>query len=270
MPATKTESSLNVSMVNPTFTQTNFTDAIKTAMNNAGFGAVFDEYTSGTDRYLIYQLVFDANKIYGTVYLVIRVTGALAVTQRLYTNWNKTTRVGDNAGSETSSSGAIFVNNAQVDFVGFARSPEFRLVALYQGTASVFLGYIRPENKPSWWDENAYSYAFVPVSSSNFVQWYGTAMSPYTGSVGTKDRLQAHLSVAQFGTPNPITNKRDILSNILFYAYSNEGIAGRSSSDLVQLASTNLLRKDVIQVTVGAEEYYLLNAVAGGLGVRII
>lgn len=270
MPATKTESSLTLSTAQPTITQLNLAEAIKTAMTAAGFGSIWDEYTGGTDRFLIYQLIFDTSKVYGTVFLVIKITSALAITQRLYTSWNKTTRVGDNAGTETSTSSAILANNAQVDFVGFAKSPEFRLIALYQGTVSIFLGYVRPENKPSWWDENNFPYVFVPLSNSNFVTWYCTALSPYSSGIGTKDRLQAHINIGQFAAPNPITNRRDILSNILFYAFSNEGIAGRSSSDLAMISSTNLARRDIIQVSVGVEEYYLLNNVVGGLGVRII
>lgn len=270
MPATKTESTLNVSMLQPTFTVVQLADAIKAAMTNAGFSAIFDEYTSGTDRFLVYQLVFDTGKTYGTVYLVIKINASFAVTQRLYTSWNKNTRVGDNAGTETTTSGATLVNNAQVEFVGFSRSPEFRIVALFQGTVSIFLGYIRPENKPNWWDENVYPYAFIPVSNSNFTTWYGTALTPYSGGAGTGGRLQAHLNVAQFGTQNPVTGRRDILSNILFYSSANEGIAGRSSADLVQVAATNLLKKDIIQVNPGTEEYYLLNGVAGGLAVRLI
>lgn len=270
MPATKSESTLLVSMVQPTFTQLQFAEAIKTAMSNAGFGAVFDEYSPGTDRILIYQLTFDPGKLYGTVYLQIKITTALAITQRLYTNWNKTTRVGDNPGTETTVTGAAFVNNNSIEFIGFSKSPEFRLIAVYQGTTTAYLGYVRPETKPQWWDENAYPYAFVPVSNSNFATWYGPGLTPYSGGANTGGRLQAHLNVSQFGTQNPVTNKRDVLSNILFYAWSNEGIAGRSSSDLVQIASTNMVRKDVLQVTPGVEEYFLLNAAAGGLGVRTI
>lgn len=257
-------------MLQPTITQTNLAEAIKSAMNSAGFGAVFDEYTGGTDRFLIYQLTFDPSKVYGTVFLVIKITNALGVTQRLYTNWNKTTRIGDNPGTETSTSSAILANNSQVDFVGFTKSPEFRLVALYQGTVSIFLGYVRPETKPNWWEENNFPFVFIPTSNSNFVTWYSTGLSPYSGSIGTRDRFSAHINVGQFSAPNPVTNRRDILSNILFYAHSNEGIAARSSSDLAMMASTNLVRRDIIQVSVGVEEYYLLNNVVGGLGVRII
>lgn len=74
-------------------TQLNLTAAIRTAMANAGFGAMpFDEYTDGSgNNVLIYQLVLDSTKTFGTIYLHVQITTALAVSERLSLDWNSST-----------------------------------------------------------------------------------------------------------------------------------------------------------------------------------
>lgn len=266
MPATKTESS-----VAPNITQASLIAGIKSAMAATGYSSnPFDEYTSGTDRFLVYQITFDAAKTYGVVYLQIKVTSALAVAQRLYTGWDAVAHTGTNPGTETAVTGATFASNIQIDFLGLAKSPEFRIVGIYQGNTYCFLGYLRPENKPTWWDENSFPYCFIPLSSSNWLTWYTAGITPYTGSLSTSGRVQSNFTVSQMANVNPITNRRDIVSGLMLFAASNEGIAGRTSNDVAMVSATGLARRDAIQVAAGVEEYLLLLPTAGGPAIRTI
>ena len=93
--ATKTEASLAA-----TITQTSFANALKTAFTSAGYSAVFDDYTSSTDRILVYAHVVDNSKVYGTSYLRIRITSALLIYQQIYSTWNATAHTGTGSSTE--------------------------------------------------------------------------------------------------------------------------------------------------------------------------
>lgn len=269
MAAVRTDSSLVLATGVTAITQTALANAIKNAFSLAGYGSSpFDEYSSGTDRYLIYQLIFDQAKTYGTVYLQIKITSNLGLSQRLYSNWDAVAHTGQNSSTETAS---VAVNSvAQIDFMGLTKSPEMRLVMVYQGATAICLGYLRPEFKPSWWNENVYPYCMIPNTLGLFATWYIPSLTPFTGSLTTSGRIQASFTQAQMVSPNPISARRDVIPGVLFFPWSNEGVAGRSSTDLAIVASGNLLRQDVIQVTPGQEEYVLLGGGTGQPAVRLI
>lgn len=259
--ATRTTSTLA-----PTVTQASLTTAIRSAFIAAGFGAApFDEYTDGSSvTHLIYEVVFDAVATRGRMYLDVQVTTALAVSHRLLQDWNAAANTFVTGSSF--STAVTFSAASPIYFTGYNHA-ELKGVILEQGSSSIPLMYARPQ-KPSWWTEDAWVYAFIPQTNTfaAYVGLTGTA-NPYNSASTYNPSSFAAMSVV-----NPITNQRDILPGVvIFAAGATQGVAGRFSADVVHVSATGLTRFDVLQVTPGVEEYQLLQAgAAGAIALRII
>ena len=265
MPATQTTTTIN-----PTHTQASIVTALKNAFAAAGYPALYADSTSGTDRILVYQLVFDANKIYGTSYLRLKITTALAVTQQLFTAWNIAAVTGTNGGVE--STATTFSANVPIEVRTFAKTTgEFRVIALSQGTPYGLFGYIRPETRHPSFDEDTAPFIFQSNNiwtANPFLTWQSSGLTPYSGTGNTA--FTSSMGTATMSAANPVNNKRDILAGMVLFASTNQGVAAKSSEDLVSVAATGLSRFDSIQVVAGSEEYVLLFPGAGTMGVRII
>ena len=257
--ATKTDS-----FIAPTITQQSLYDGIKQAMSNAGYSTVFDEFTSGTDRIVIYAIVLDSTKTYGTTYLRVRITSSFVVGQQLYSTWDATAHAGTNPSTEYTST--AFLNSVQINFTALNGSTEYKFVLIQQSALFYPLGYISPANKPNWWDLNAFNYCFHLVDSV-FFNFRSTSITPYAGNNSTYD---SSLNQSRMGTANQQTNRRDILPGILFYNQANQGIGGRSSDDLVMVAGNGTTRFDILQAPGDNKQYLLLNPASGGLAVRVV
>lgn len=245
----------------PVVTQLSLYEGIKTAFANAGFTNPFDDYTSGTERYLIYAIVLDSSKTYGTTYLRIRLLNNLAITQSIFSTWTVSNHTGTNPSTEVGYT--TLANNIQVNFVSLNGGNEYKLIMLMQGTVIIPLGFISPANKPLWWDLNAWNYCFFPISS-NFDTWRSTALNPY----GNADHNNS-LNVPRMGSANPQTNRRDLLPGIIAYTATNQGISGRTSDDLVTVAASGTTRYDLLQIPEDTREYLILHPASGGLAVRV-
>lgn len=249
------------SFVAPTITQLTLYDGIKAAFTNAGYSTPFDDYTSGTDRVLVYAVVLDATKTYGTTYLRLRITTGLIIAQQLFATWNTSTKTGLGASVEIVFT--TFVSNAQVNFTALNGGSELKIVMAGQGTLVLPLGFISPANKPVWWDLNAWNYCFISLGSV-FTNLRCTAFNPYANS-----DFDSSLGLARMGIANNQTNRRDVLPGLILYTQTNQGIAGRTTDDLVSVAGTGTTRYDVLQIPNDPKQYLLLNPVSGGLAVRI-
>lgn len=254
--------------LSPTINQTSLYDFIKARFAALTGYTVFDEFTSGGNRNVIYEIVLDNTKLAGKVYLQIKVTTALAVTQILYTAWNTATDTGSAASTETTA--VTFASNIAIDSVNLSKDTEGRFVVLSQGTTIAFLGILRPTNKPTAWNEDSFPFAFIQKNdwAAPWSIWFGALSSPY-GTTAALNTYTTLLNDARMATQNPINNRRDILAGIVLFS-PTQGIAGRTSDELVIIAASGLARFDPVQVTPGTEEYLLLNGGAGSLGVRTI
>lgn len=249
------------SFIAPVITQQSLYDGIKAAFANAGFVSPFDEYTSGTERYLVFAIVLDSSKTYGTSYLRIRLLNNLAVVQSIYSTWTVANHTGTNPSQEVGYTTPV--NNAQINFVSLNGGDEYKLIMLMQGTIVIPLGFISPANKPTWWDLNAWNYCFFPTSTI-FDTWRTTNLNPYANTDHNNS-----LNVARMGNANSQTNRRDLLPGIIVYTTSNQGISGRTSDDLVSVAGNGTTRYDVLQIPGDTKEYLILYPASGGLAVRI-
>lgn len=250
------------SFVAPTWTQTSLLDGIKAAFTNAGFTATFDEYTSGTDRIVVYAIVLDAAKTYGTSYLRIRLTTGFIIGQQLYSTWTIATHTGLNPSSEITYT--ALTATTQVNFTALNGASEYRLIMLTQGTNAIALGFVAPTNKPAWWDLNAWNYCFV-ATANTFATFRSTNLNPYSNTENDSSLNQTRMGIA-----NSQTNRRDLLPGVIFYSQTNQGISGRTSDDLVMLAGSGTTRYDTIQIPGDTKQYLLLNPASGGLAVRVV
>lgn len=249
------------SLISPVIGQQNLYDGIKQSFVNAGYNAPFDEYVSGTDKIIVYQVVVDATKTYGVAYLRVRLTTALVVTQQILATWNASTHAGTSGSTEIAYT--AFATNVAVNFIALNMGGEAKLVLLYQGSVYYPLGYIAPINRPSWWDLNAWPYAFLPTSGT-FTGYRSTALNPFANT-----DHDTTLGSTRMGTANTISNRRDILSSIVFFTQANQGITGKSSEDFAMIAASGMTRFDILQIPGDAKEYLLLNPTSGGLAVRV-
>lgn len=249
------------SFVAPTWTQATLFDGIKAAFVNAGFTATFDDYTSGTDRIVVYAIVLDATKTYGTTYLRIRLTTGFVIGQQLYSTWNTSTKTGLNPSTEITYT--ALTATTQVNFTALNGASEYRLVLLIQGVNAIALGFVSPANRPAWWDLNAWNYCYIPTANT-FAIFRSTNLNPYSNAEN-----DSSLNVTRMGIANAQTNRRDLLPGVVFYSQSNQGISGRTSDDLVMLAGSGTTRYDTIQIPNDTKQYLSLNPASGGLAVRI-
>lgn len=259
--ATRTDS-----FVAATITQQNLYDGIKQAFVNAGYSAPFDEFTSGTDKIAIYKVDVDTSKTYGSAYLRIRVNTSLGIGSQIFSNWTVSTHAGLNGSSEIGFNNLPI--NIQVNFVSLNANPEYKMVLLYQAGNYYPLGYISPINRPLWWDLNNYPYVFIP-HNTNFGNWRMCNLHPYFISGTNYQDCDTTLNNGRMGNANSITNRRDVLSSVIIYTQGNQGIAGKTSDDMVMVAANGATRFDTIQIPGDTKEYLLINPASGGLAVRV-
>jgi hypothetical protein len=248
------------SLLAPTFTHQSLYDAVKAAFLSSGFTAVFDEFISGTDKVVVYAVVLDNTKGFGTTYLRIRVTSAFIIGQQLFGTWNPATDTG--TGGSTEITYTALVNTMQVNFVNLNGVNEYKLVVIQQAANVIVLGFISPANKPVWWDLNAWNYCFIFTTNVYFVV-RSTTFNPYANT-----EYDSILNNGRMSNANVQTNRRDLLPGIVFFTQTNQGISGRSSDDLVMLAASGTTRYDSIQIPGDTKQYLLLNPASGGLAVR--
>lgn len=256
MPVTRTDTNLSA-----TITQTSLVDAIKTAFTNAGFSTPIDDYTSGSDRILVYSLVVDASKNYGTTFLRIRITSALVCNQQLFTGWNTSTKTGTNGGTEVSYT--TLAAGLPITLVAL-NSGEVRLVLLLQSGVLVPLGMFVPTNRMSWYDLNSWSYGFI-ASTNTFSTWRSANLTPYNDT--SFDILP--LANSRMSSANSQTGRRDVLSGLIGLSQSNQGYAFKTSDDLACISANGSNRLDIAAISGSTEQYLILGTVAGSLGIRV-
>lgn len=251
MPATRTTATIAAP-----HTQESLTAAIRTRMNATGFGNPFDEFQADGNEYLIYQVVRDPSKTYGSLFFWVQITPSLEVSQMAFTAWNATTHTGENAGSSTNA--LTFDPEALINFVGYNAGTEFKLLVGYQaslnfGKIEAFIGFISPLTKPAFWDENISPYIFIATSSfARLREWYTVGNTPYQTPY-----ITSNLTNAEWNGRNPFNNQPDILTKALFFG-SNQGLVGITSDDLGQVSELNLSVGDI--VTSGTKQYAVLTS----------
>lgn len=250
------------SFIAPNITQQSFYDGLKQAFTNAGYPAPFDDYTSGTERIIVYAVVIDATKLAGTAYLRIRITTALVLGIQIYSGWSTSTRTGSNGSTEIVYT--ALVNNIQINLIALNANPEYKFVLVQQSAFCLPLGYFSPVNKPSWWDLNSFPYAFLPDGIS-----FNVVRTPTLNPYGNSEHDIGLSNATRLGTANRISNRRDILQGLILLSQSNAGLSGRTSDDMVLFSGSGTTRFDILQVPGSTNQYLVLNPSNGGLALRV-
>ena len=267
MPATQT-----ITTVTQTRTQASLATLIKNAFTAAGFPVPVVDTTVGTDRVIVYQIVSDATKTYGTAFLRIRITTTLTILQTLSAGFNTATNVPVSPGGESNS--LATVTNLSIEVRTYVKANEFRFVILSQGSSYGFYGYLRPEERHPCFNENVAPYIFqsanVFTAGNYFVSWQCTALSPYVSGGSPVIIFFTHMTFVSLAIANPVTNQRDSVAGMILYASSGQGVAAKTSNEIIMIAASGLTKFDSIQVTPGVEEYILLFPGAGSMALRTV
>ena len=256
MPATRTITSLSA-----TITQASLVTAIQTAFTNAGFSTPVSDYTSGTDRILVYSHSSDVGT-YSNVFLRVRITSALAVFQQLFATWNTGTNTGTNNSTEVSL--GTLASNINIVFNSLNGGSEYRLIILTQGLSTFPLGLIAPNERRGSWTLNSWNWGFI-FTNNTFSVLRSTTLNQHASA--DYDILGAANS--RLGTANPQDNERDVLSNLILLSQSNQGFSGRTSDDLGVASVSGSSRYDTINETGTSRQYLVVNPGSGGFVVRI-
>ena len=244
MPVTKQEGNFI-----PTITQQSFTDGLKVAFTAAGYGAVYAEFDETDTKNLVYQVVNNVNKLYGTVYLHIKISSQLELGQKLHTAFDTTTNTGLNTVDYNLSNN--FYAESTLRWIALNNGSEFRWVFLYQGSQWVCLGMMRPLGMPTYWDENIAPYAIVSdVSYAPLQNFFLSDVSPYTNN----NYIQSNwLEPVISSNRNPFNSQIEIVTRFLFSPNSKQGMFGMSSSLLALATDDELTIGDFIALPDGSE-----------------
>jgi len=242
-------------------TQNLLVNEIKLAAAATDLGIPFDEYVSGTDNYLVFEVVQDANTAFGKVYHHWQIRADLQIHCRLCSSWGIANKNGaDDSGSFSHS---VLNGTDPIAVLTVSGGSEYQFIIFSQGINLVVLGGIYPARKPDWWSLSSWNYYFTP-DYNDYRRFRSTRKNPYSNIYH-----DVSLKNSRMGNANIHTGRRDVVQGVLFFSQSNQGISGKSSDDLVSCAAAGSSLGDVIEVPVTGERYLILDKNAGGLGVRI-
>lgn len=256
----------------PTLSKSTLGPAIQTAMNNAGFSNPIDTISSTTDSQ-IYSYAFNGSTK-GTVYLRINISDT-TIQQTMGDGWNTATDTGTNFLGQN----AYSYTNTNTLTLYAINHDELRMVILYfaASSAAIALGYIRPANKPSWWNENANLYCFNAWGSTSTPIGRGNVCGSNPFSIASAASANDfRCDDVRMIDANPSGN-RDVVRSPVFSGIQSPARhpVGRFSSDVAIACANNMAFPDKVQVSAGVEEYFILNisgqtATTSSIAVRVV
>ncbi len=235
--------------------------AIRDGLILSGFPQPIKQYSSGTDLFCVWALVFDAAKAAGTAFYRLKVTAGLVVSHTVGSAF---------ADASNSLTGALadfhlvtFGANLPIEFDGF-QSPELCLCFCTQGSTLQFnAGYLRFENAVQW-NDVGFCRIFLPTTAI-FTNLNTTTPSPY-GAVAS---FATSLNATQMQDVDSTTNTRSTIDGIHIWSPNNMGVAAWSSLDLSMGANSGMAAKSLHTPQGTTREYYVSRPGAGTLLIRV-
>jgi hypothetical protein len=216
--------------ISPLITQESLFEALKVMFLAAGYATVYAEFDDGDYKHLVYEIVNDSTKTFGTVYLHIQVDYYLEITQRLHTSFNSANNEGSNMGEYNPRS---FSESDVIRWISLDNGSEFKLVMLYQGSSWTCLGFIRPQSMPPYWNENEFPYSLVSSLNQPLEVFHLPEVNPYDDDESSSEYEERIKSTIYTNvTPrlrNPFTNDVDIIAGFPFIPETGRGMFGMSS-----------------------------------------
>jgi len=228
------------------FTQQQLYDEVKAAMVAAGFSAPVDENgASGSTMEMIFQKTFNA-ATKGNIFLRIQVPSGASpqLNQTIYDTYNTSTNTGTNG-----SPGALTLtipNTTDLKTLTI-NNPEMQGICLTTGTTERgFIGLVRPETKPTWWNENTWPYAFILGTAVQQLNSCAAAIQPAAMNF-TNAYYGPQKGSAGFATVNPTSGVTDLLEFgylTILGAYQAPSYGGKFSDDLFICQGSGRIQSD--------------------------
>jgi hypothetical protein len=231
----------------PTITQESLFEDLKMMFLAAGYSTIYAEFDDGDYKNVVYEVVNDSTKTFGTVYLHIQVDYYLEIKQRLHTRFDKLNNEGSNNGDYESRG---FGEETVIRWISLDNGSEFKLVMLYQSFTWICLGFIRPQNMPPYWNENETPYSLVSSVNQPLEYFHLSEVNPYEDdeySPENEERIKS--TIYTNITPrarNPFTNDVDIIAGFPFVPESGRGMFGMSSPVIGFATDTTLAIGDSV------------------------
>ncbi|MBW4642922.1 MAG: hypothetical protein KME23_07990 [Goleter apudmare HA4340-LM2] len=249
-----------ISALNPTINTLALNNGIKAAFSSIGLNP-FDEYLSGTTRFLVYEHIYESSKTFGRLYNRVGITSSLGTSQELFTSWNTSTKAGAN------SSGLLnyttYSATTAINISAFDGGSEYKLLEIVQGNAICTLGTLLPQFKADWWDTNQYPYGFIFQGTTTITALRGGIPNPFSNVNYTGFPLNNAL----LNLDNTITNQSDVIKGICVYTNTNRGIVSRTSDDIGACNGNSKTRFSEILLSDNTR-YMILKLSNGGLCLR--
>lgn len=251
-------------VLNANWNQTSLGTVFRSALEACGLTFISSD-TAGATHTHLFSYVVNPSATKSTCYIEIQIpapTTSVIPTMRIADNLSLT-----GATSVPLSSAATLSLASQLDLRSFSH-PEFRAaVVRVAGTARFTIGFIRPLNKPSWWSENSFLYAFAsnPVSTAYALGGFFTSPNPFslTPSSNTSVFYAGAGTAGQssFNAPTPpLAGGRDILFGAPIVGTSSGStmnlIGGWFSNDFILAGAGGLSLFDTLSTS--GQSYMLL------------
>ncbi|MGL4377839.1 MAG: hypothetical protein ACRCT1_15475 [Microcoleaceae cyanobacterium] len=222
----------------PLINLSSFLTAFKTSMVDAGFSSSpFDQFTLSGDTYLVYQIINDANKTLGTVYLQLQFinntsNNTIQIRHQLLSGFSISTHTGTATTSSCTSPTFTFGNSFQFYAINH---PEIKGIHLAQGTTTVAPVFVlRPTYKDTWWDENISPWAFIFYSNAM------TSLAGFSNSYYPSNQAYDTPSLMSLSNENNAAFTRSVWPmGLVIFSGGGGGIPGYFQ-DLRQAAAYNL------------------------------
>lgn len=255
MAITVTTNSLLIS------TQLSLHNALKTILAAAGYPTPYQEYTAASPYFLVYQFT-NGTGTYATTYHVFSVVSTSAYSHMVYNTWDTNTRTG--TGNYTAAIG-LTINNGAFTYLSFSDSSSLLGFALMYSTVFVFAhGFIKVQNKPSWFTEDAAASTLMLVGNTatfSGMTWQTYSSIQRAGSGVYLDTIVKRAELQQ-------TNRSGNYSLAYPVLLGQGGTpVGLSPDYLAQGVAFSSAPGDRIIVSAGVEEW---RSVGGGLWLRTV
>lgn len=249
------------------FNLAQLTSAVQTAMINAGFSAPIDTFSSldGFTNYQIFSYEVAPGYTKSTLYLNVA-TYINSTTIYIYQGWSDNWDAVNNTATGMLTQTYVNISSGYALTFRSYNHPELRSVQIDRGVqtaAFALLGYTRPANIPSWWNQNAFLYAFarngVGSSSGSAAIFQCVPFYPNPASLnsisatfncpGTRYNLNPGGFLDAIEGPHLQGNQAG--------GFSNQWVAGQYSSDLIEVSGQGLSLGAI--VTYGLKNYRVLS-----------
>lgn len=243
--------SMTSGVILPPINQQSLADGLKQAFSAAGYAAPFSEYDYSDEKHIVYRIVNDAQKDFGTIYYLVKVLSNLEISQNLNTAFDVENNLGSN--QNYSSGSNSYGEEMTIRWIALNNGNEFKWVLLYQDYRWACLGMLRPQGMPDFWDEDIAPFCAVSRMDRPLEVFDLSDINPYSSE---NDLNFIKSSFGQSGIPisrNPFNNQIDIITRLLFTPGSNEGMFGTSSPMLGLATVLTLEIGDTIALPDGQE-----------------